>query len=137
MGSITASLAVALSAVCSNPHEDVLDDHVDLIEVNHYYDEHGKLVFDQLIFYDWRAKDGRFQVRDWKMIKKRTQLPRKNWRTGKFTVIWQEGDQLRKVRAVSVRETWTQQDPELLERDFLPKDRRPELARLRADKKRK
>jgi hypothetical protein len=34
-----------------------------------------------------------------------------------------------------VRETWTQYDPELLEREFLPKERRRELRNLAATRK--
>jgi hypothetical protein len=35
------------------PHDITLVDHVDLVEVNHFYDEHGKLVFNQDIFFNW------------------------------------------------------------------------------------
>jgi hypothetical protein len=34
---------------------------------------------------------------------------------------------LRKVQAATVRESWTQYDPELVERSFVPKEQRPEL----------
>ena len=33
--------------------EDIAREEVDLIEVNHFFDEQGRLVFEQLIFYDW------------------------------------------------------------------------------------
>ena len=32
-----------------NPTEDVSREKVDLMEVNHFYDEQGRLVFDQVI----------------------------------------------------------------------------------------
>ena len=52
MGGVISSLTVVVAAVCLNPVENVAQDHVDLVEVNHFYDEQGKLVFDQVIFYD-------------------------------------------------------------------------------------
>jgi hypothetical protein len=57
----------------------VLRDSVDLTEVNHFYDEHGRLVFDQIIFYDWSASDSRYNVRAWRLIKHPSQLPQRDW----------------------------------------------------------
>ena len=65
MGILTTSVAILLGGVGLQPPEVVVEDYVDLIEVNHFYDEHGKLVFDQVIFYDWSALQSRYQVRDW------------------------------------------------------------------------
>ena len=56
---LTASLAVMLTATAYQPVENVTTDEVDLIEVNHFHDEHGRLVFDQVIFYDWSTVDCR------------------------------------------------------------------------------
>ena len=39
------------------------------------------------------------------------------------------GEVLRTVTAKSFRETWTQHDPELAERDYLPKERRRDFYR--------
>jgi hypothetical protein len=132
----------------------VISESVDLVEVNHFYDEHGRLVFDQTIFYDWQrykiegtpgalerdeaqtASGGpsqefgyRFQVRAWRLIKNpQTQLPYRNWRQGGYTCgPWQDGETLRIVHARGFRETWTQYDPELVEREWLPKEKRKEL----------
>ncbi len=44
--------------------------------------------------------------------------------------MWQDGEIVRRVQADSVRETWTQYDPELLERGYLAKDRREELTKM-------
>ena len=107
--------------------EDVTSDEVDLIEVNHFYDEHGRLVFDQVIFYDWSTSDGRYQVCAWRLLKTPAQVPYRHWSGEGFVTTWHDGDVLRRVSGKSFRETWTQFDPELVERDFLPKDRRREL----------
>lgn len=129
MGGFSTSLAVVAAAVCISPIEHVAHDTVDLVEVNHFYDEQGKLVFDQVIFYDWSEAHGRYNVRAWRLLKSNAQVPYRNWRRGDFVAVWHDGDILREVRATSFRESWTQYDPELVEREFLPKDRRRELSK--------
>ena len=129
MGTVTSLMAVALLGL--NPTHDVAQDQVDLIEVNHFYDEHGRLVFDQVIFYDWSDSQSRYQVRAWRLLKNKAQIPSKNFQTGDYETIWHDGDVLRRVRGASFRESWTQYDPELREREYLPKDRRRELQQIR------
>lgn len=112
----------------------VFRDRVDLMEVNHFYDERGKLVFNQIIYYDWSDERCRYMVRDWKLLKTSTQVPLKDWTTDEYVAVWYDGDLLRVVRCPLLHETWTQYDPELVEREFLPKDRRALLTRpSRAD----
>lgn len=121
---------VLVSVVCLNPTEDIAAERVDLIEINHFYDEKGRLVFDQIIFYDWSAADSRFQVRAWRLLKQPAQIPHRNWKQGNFTAVWYDGPVLRNVRSDTLRETWTQYDPELLEREFLPTEKRRKLRNL-------
>lgn len=125
------STMAALAALGLTPAGDVAQDSVDLIEVNHFYDEHGRLVFDQVIFYDWCTSQNRYQVRAWRLLKKPSQIPLRNFDTGEYETVWHDGDVLRRVRAQSFRESWTQHDPELREREYLPKDRRRELYKMR------
>lgn len=132
MGACSWSVVVLCSSLGLNPTEDVVFDAVDLIEINHFHDDQGKLVFDQMIFYDWSEADSRYQVRAWRMMKTPAQIPRRNWRDGGFTAVWhdtQNGAVLRKVSAQSFRESWTQYDPELVEREFLAKEKRRDLRR--------
>jgi hypothetical protein len=103
----------------------VLKDNVDLIEYNHYHDARGEHVFDQLIFYDWSNQKRRFQVRAWRLVKSEQQIPRRN-KNG-WMVRWHDDGALREVTAKSQRETWTQYDPELEERNFLSQDQRLDL----------
>ena len=56
------------------PIEDVVVESVDLIEINHCYDEAGKHVFDQILFFDWSTQDGQYHVRAWRMLKHTSQL---------------------------------------------------------------
>ncbi|MEX2173830.1 MAG: hypothetical protein WD872_05670 [Pirellulaceae bacterium] len=126
-GAIVVSLGL-------NPAEDVAREQVDLIEVNHFYDEQGRLVFDQVIFYDWAPEQSRHMVRAWRLVKNPAQLPERDWREGGYQAVWQDGEVLRQVHARSMRETWTQYDPELVEREYLPKERRKELRAIKIEK---
>ncbi len=130
MGTITSTVVVCLAALTHQPNDTVVvKEKVDLIEVNHFYDEKGRLVFDQLIFYDWCPERSRYNVRAWRLLKKPIQVPYRNAATGQYLTVWHDGDVLRKIHAESVRESWTQYDPELVEREFLPKEKRRELAK--------
>lgn len=131
MGTLASTLGV-LVAVCGiTPQEDVSRDRVDLVEVNHFYDDVGRHVFDQVIFYDWSPADCRHVVRAWRMVKKPNQLPQRNWTDNTYTATWNDGEVLREVRAATMRESWTQYDPELVEREYLPKEKRRELRPVR------
>lgn len=124
----------ALAGFDDPSDKSVLRDRVDLMEVNHFYDERGKLVFNQIIYYDWSDERCRYMVRDWKLLKTSSQVPVKDWQTDEYVAVWFDGDLLRVVRCPLLHETWTQYDPELVEREFLPKDRRALLTRpLRED----
>ncbi|MCO6459244.1 MAG: hypothetical protein J5I93_28375 [Pirellulaceae bacterium] len=110
-----------------NPPTDVVEDHVDLIEVNHVYDAKGQHVFDQTIYYEWSNVEGRYQVLAWRLLKADAQIPLRDWQRGDYQAVWKDGPVLRRVRAPVVHHSWTQHDPELIEREFLPRDRRREL----------
>lgn len=126
--------ALLLLLLCGvTPIENFVQDEVDLVEINHFHDEKGRLVFDQIIFYDWCPLQHRYNVRDWRLLKSMGQIPVRDWRTGQFVAVWhdfKEKNVLRTVRAASVRESWTQYDPELVEREFLAQEKRRELTKL-------
>lgn len=63
-------LAAILFALMSVPisFPDQATEHVDLIELNHFHDQAGKLVYDQVIFYERAPETGRFQVRAWCLV---------------------------------------------------------------------
>jgi hypothetical protein len=128
MGTLASTLGIFVAACGLNPQGDVARDQVDLIELNHLYDDTGRHVFDQLIFYDWSPLDCRYVVRAWRLVKNPTQLPTRTWPSGLYCAAWTDNDALREVRAPAMRESWTQYDPELVEREFMPKERRRELS---------
>lgn len=122
------SLSLLLAVPVVN---DVARESVDLIELNHFFDDNGKLVFDQVIFYDWSPEFARYNVRAWRLVKTPAQLPQRDWSSGGYVAMWQDGEQLRRVQSQSFRETWTQWDVELVEREILPKERRVELRTIK------
>ena len=134
MSPITHAFGAIVVFCGLNPTEDVARERVDLMEVNHFYDEQGRLVFDQIIFYDWSPEHSRYMVRAWRMVKNPAQLPERDWRDGGYLTVWQDGEVLRRIRAESMRETWTQYDPELIEREYLPRERRRELRVIKVEK---
>lgn len=135
MGSTTFSLAFFLAATALSPSESVAFDRVDVVEINHFYDEQGKLVFDQVLYYDWSPTQARYNVRAWRLLKSPAHIPQKDWRRGDYVAVFYDGGALREIRATTVRETWTQHDPELVERDFLPKECRRELRSFSGQRK--
>ncbi|MGB7346206.1 MAG: hypothetical protein WBD20_18455 [Pirellulaceae bacterium] len=100
---------------------------VDLIELNHFVDEEGREVFRQVIFYDWSNAKKQFHVRAWRLVKKPAQLPERRWNPDQYQCTWHDEGLLRQVWAPSMRETWTQRDPERVNRDLLPEDQRVPL----------
>lgn len=134
MSPFSHALSAIVVVLGINPTEDVAREKVDLMEVNHFYDEQGRLVFDQVIFYDWSPDHSRYMVRAWRLVKNPSQLPERDWRDGGYLAVWQDGEVLRRVRAQSMRESWTQYDPELAEREYLPKEKRKELRSVKVEK---
>jgi len=124
-----AAALILTSALAMTPApQAVVADQIDMFELNHYFNGDGVLVFDQLIFWRWDEGDGAFEVAAWRLVKSPHQLPRRDWRRGGYVVIWRDGKILREVRAPAMVEPWTQHDPEMDDRNRLPKRRRSGLA---------
>lgn len=130
----THAIGALVVVLSSHPAEDVARERVDLIEVNHFFDEQGRLVFDQVIFYDWSGDHSRYMVRDWRLVKNASQLPQRDWQRGGYLAVWQDGEVMRRVGSEAMRETWTQYDPELVEREYLPKDERRKLRSVKVER---
>ena len=124
MKSLWLVAAVISQAATSADIEPASRKRVDLIEWNHFIDDEGREVFQQLIFYDWSEQHRRFHVRAWRLIKSPSQRPRRRWNPSRIECCWNDGGRIRQVVAPSLRETWTQYDPERLNRRLLPEDRR-------------
>jgi hypothetical protein len=100
---------------------------VDLVELNHFLDDHGREVFRQVVFFDWSRKNRQFEVRAWRLIKHPSQLPRQADSRSGYVIRWQDKSMTREVRAKTIRETWSQEDPERVNRAMLPENQRRPL----------
>jgi len=114
---------ILLIMLCSSARiTPVLTDYVDVIELNRYSDEAGKLVFTQMIFWNWQPRLKAHQVVAWRMFKTEQQRPRQV--NGMWVSTWDDAGQWRTVWAKSVRYTSTRYDPELEARGRLAKELR-------------
>ena len=118
-----AAFLVAVLSMGSHHDRIVLEESVDVVEVNHFYDGDGRRVLDQLLFYRWNVDH--HELTDWRNAKLPECLPTR--RGGKWECVWTDGIQLRRIRCSSVRESWTQWDPEVVDREVLPSNRRQKL----------
>lgn len=94
-----------------------LSERVDLIELNHFYDDLGRHVYDQVIFYEWASDSKDFQVRAWCLVDPKEYPNCNPWHThhdDSWHVRWYDKDNrmIRHVDSEFYRETWTQTDPE-------------------------
>src|SRR5690606_10731683 len=106
MGTLSTVVLLVCSSLGTTPLRSVTIDQVELIEYNHFYDERGRHVFDQLIFYDWSRRESRYQIRDWGLIKTVSQAPYFASSREVYMVTWHDGMTLRQVRSPLLRETW-------------------------------
>ncbi|MFK7736348.1 MAG: hypothetical protein AB8B50_09985 [Pirellulaceae bacterium] len=96
---------------------------VDLIELNHFYDDLGRHSYDQVIFYEWSHDYARFHVIAWCLVEQdKMRLPRRDPGRGDYFVNWNDRDDKvqRIVRSKHFQETWSQVDPERSNRKLLP-----------------
>lgn len=124
---ITSLLMFGMVSGSQGSGSNVVRQGVDLIELNHFVDEDGREVFRQVIFYDWSSTHHRFHVRAWRLVKSESQIPVRRWNPGRYQCTWHDDGLLRQVWAPKLRETWTQKDPERVNRAFLPEGQRVPL----------
>ena len=106
-----------------NRHASVYET-VDLIELNHFHDEQGRRVYDQVIFYGWSETQNRFLVRAWCLIERDELFARRpavSHADGRTHVQWFDLEQKmeRHIASRQFRETWTQTDPERANKQIL------------------
>ena len=105
----------------------VAKQRVDLIELNHFIDDNGRHVFDQVVFYEWVEQRSKFRVIAWRMVKRPSQLPLRTWDPVGWQCVWKDEEIMRSITAPAFRETWTQRDPERVNRQFFAESDRPDL----------
>ncbi len=114
-------LLLTLISIQPSPAEPARD-RCDCIELNHFYDSDGRPVFDQIIF--WQ---GQHPIA-WRLWKTREQTPWRDREQDGYVTAWTDGERLRVVRANSYRESWTQHDPEFVDREWYCKEQRRGLS---------
>ncbi len=108
-------------------------ERVDLIELNHYYDDLGRLQFDQVIFYEWSPDFRRFHVIAWSLVEgDLRKMPSKVPGNAEYSVKWFDRDSKvqREVRSKLYRETWSQTDPERINKLLIDEKDRLSLAKV-------
>lgn len=109
-------------------------EHVDAIELSHFYDAKGRLIYDQVIFWDRTPTTGKMEVRSWCLVEDRneqTRRPIKNEQNGLYSVEYYDTDSktIRKVVSRIYRESWSQSDPERENKKTFPESLRVALAK--------
>lgn len=117
---MSALLAAALvvASLSHNAPELATHDRVDVCELNHFHDENGSRVFCQIIFWNWHHDDASHHVLAWRLTKDAVGF--RLSRSHAFVDVFRDPPRLRKITAISYRESWSQHDPELLDRDERP-----------------
>ncbi|GAB5405157.1 MAG: hypothetical protein Aurels2KO_33880 [Aureliella sp.] len=121
------------SAGHSQGGSECVSEKVDLIELNHHYDDLGRHNYDQVIFYEWCPEYKRFHVIAWCLVdEEETRRPRRSARLGKWTVHWQDRNPgiVRVVESRLFRETWSQVDPERANKELLQEKHRLSFAQI-------
>ena len=132
---VSTFVLVALMAMLSDPGPRGRDvtEKVDLIELNHFYDDLGRHAYDQVIFYEWSPDYRRFHVIAWCLLENDlSRMPTRNPNNGEYVVRWHDRDAKvqREVRSPLYRETWSQVDPERVNKKLLDEKYRTSLLRL-------
>ena len=116
-----------------NQSRSELRERVDLIELNHNYDDLGRHKYDQIIFYEWAPDFKRYHVIAWCLVEgDERRIPMYDSHRDDHVVRWYDRDARldREVRSRVFRETWSQLDPERENRRWLEEKHRISLRRL-------
>ena len=124
---------ILLIALLSIPLNLMTHEHVDAIELNHFFDQRGHLVYDQVVFFERTPTTGRFQVRAWCLVDDRETMNRRPLQNenGLYECFMVDSNERLTRRIVSrvFRESWTQVDPEREDKKRHPESLRIELVK--------
>lgn len=132
---VSATLLLPLLLWASGPSDGnpTLRESVDLIELNHFYDDLGRHTYDQVIFYEWSVEYSRYHVIAWCLVEEdQSRMPVLLPGGREVQVRWYDRDvkRMREVRSKLYRETWTQTDPERENKKLLDEKYRSSLLKL-------
>jgi hypothetical protein len=115
-------IALLVCAVGTAAPEYITREQVDLLEINHMYNEKAEPLWDQLI--GWDLTDDGFRVRWFIVLKDKYARPHRVRGQWSMTVS-HPGFETTTIRAHVFRETWMQDDPETHDRHWRPRADRP------------
>lgn len=131
---VSATLLLPLLLWASGPSDDnpTLRESVDLIELNHFYDDLGRHTYDQVIFYEWSVEYSRYHVLAWCLVEEDSRMPVYLPGGREVQVRWYDRDvkRTREVRSKLFRESWTQTDPERENKKLLEEKYRRTLLKV-------
>jgi hypothetical protein len=124
---VAAAVVLGRGAWAAQPVlRDVVEERVDVIHRELFYDGEGRLVFVQIIFMEdvlWPTGRLSPEVVAWRLEKDHSPAVQRDIRGG-FYVLWNDGGTTRRVSARSYVESHSQTDSELAAREWLPPDQR-------------
>jgi hypothetical protein len=115
--------------------ESEVTQRVDLIELNHFYDDLGRHAYDQVIFYEWSPDYRRYHVVAWSLLENDlARMPVHDSHRNEYVVRWYDRDEhiRRSVWSRMYRETWSQTDPERANKKLMEEKYRVSLLRVPA-----
>ncbi len=117
------TVALTILAFVSAPIRSVQRDFVDRVEDNTMYERDGQTEsFRQLIFWNWKAREGRWEVVAWCKVDKHTH----SWPVvgGRLFQFRSRSGRRHEVFTGQVITTRTNYDPEIRDRDITPQKMR-------------
>lgn len=114
------SLAIIVFCIVPQPTV-VVSEAVLEIEVNHRYEQDGRLSFVQVLY---REEDS---IVDQRLLSSQSLVPARDWTNGGYVATWLDYDVMRQVRCKNLTQTWTQYEPRIQEGANFQKGRRKAL----------
>jgi hypothetical protein len=105
-----------------------VEDHVDVIEHNYFYNAEGGVQLDQYIFLRYSPSLSTYIVIAWR-TNKQFNPPYKNGKGYLMTFYDARDTTYRKVHAKHIRESHTDYDPEIANHELMEGIKRPDLSR--------
>jgi hypothetical protein len=122
---------LALTGGAGGPESKIVQ-KVDLIELNHCYDDLGRHCYDQVVFYEWSPDYRRYHVVAWCLVDNGlSRMPSLDRAKNQYVVRWhdRESSRNREIWSSLYRETWSNSDPERANKKLMDEKYRVALLR--------
>lgn len=87
------------------PNDAAIEDRVQIIELQHVYDEQAQCIFHQMLFWE-RTYEGNLRVVAWRIWTAESPTPLREPVGRGFVLLWMDGEQLRRVYAKGWKESY-------------------------------